>query len=284
MSNTIKIFGTLITISFLLIIGIVLRYTQAADVSTSAEIQNTPPTVDTIRFATTAYSADDLTSSGILPNVGTTRTIHINGQIHDDNGEADIASSTLNLVFHKTTATNTCTADQNDCYRITTCTTDYTQGSDTEISYNCEVPIQYFIDATDEASIYPEDNWSAYVEVEDFATAQGTLSATIEVNSLLALNLPDGIDYGTRSLGEQSSSTTKQTSKYQEILWTVMHSVHFLSRHRATHSLMLAILTLPQLHSQVLLLLQNGTLTFVLMKAMNSPQTFTGTLLFLRVA
>src|SRR3989344_1758413 len=208
MSTNTKIFTTLITISFLLIIGIVLRYTQAADVSTSAEIQNTTPTVDTIRFATTAYAADNLTTTGILPSVGTTRTIHINGTINDANGEADIASSTLNLVFHKTTATNTCTADQNDCYRITTCTTDYTQGSDTEIAYNCEVPIQYFIDATDEASIYPEDNWSAYVEVEDFATAQGTLSATIEVNSLLALNLPDGIDYGTRSLGEQSSSTT----------------------------------------------------------------------------
>jgi len=208
MTNT-KTITTLIAISFLLIIGIVLRYTQAADeVSTTAEVQNTPPTVDTIRFATTAYSADDLTSSGILPNVGTTRTIHVNGTIHDDNGEADIASSTLNLVFHKTTATNTCTADQNDCYRITTCTTDYTQGSDTEIAYNCEVPIQYFIDATDEASIYPEDNWSAYVEVQDLAEAQGTLTATIEVNSLLALNLPDGIDYGTRSLGEQSSSTT----------------------------------------------------------------------------
>src|SRR3989338_6781654 len=145
MSTNTKIFSTLIAVSFLLILGIVVRYTGAADVATTAEITNESPTVDTIRISTTAYGTDDLKSSGILPNVGTTRTIHINGQIHDDNGEADIASSTLNLVFHKTTATNTCTADQNDCYRITTCTTDYTQGSDTEISYNCEVPIQYFI-------------------------------------------------------------------------------------------------------------------------------------------
>ena len=100
MTNT-KTITTLITISFLLIIGIVLRYTQAADVSTSAEIQNTTPTVDTIRFATTAYAADNLTSTGILPSVGTTRTIHINGTINDANGEADIASSTLNLVLQK---------------------------------------------------------------------------------------------------------------------------------------------------------------------------------------
>src|SRR3989344_9041833 len=78
-------------------------------------------------------------------------------------------------------------------------------------------------------------------------------------------------------------ATPKQTSKYQEILWTVMHSVHFLSLHRTTHSLMLGILTLQQQLSQALLLLQNGTLTFVLMNQMNLLHLFTGTLLFLRV-
>src|SRR3989338_8883692 len=73
-------------------------------------------------------------------------------------------------------------------------------------------------------------------------------------------------------------ATPKQTSKYQEILWTVMHSAHFRSRHSATPSLTLGILIVQQQLSQVLLLLQNGTLTFVLMKAMNSLQTFIGTL------
>ena len=208
MHINIKILGTLIAVAFPLIIGIVLRYTGAADVATTAEIINVAPTVDTIRIATTAYGTDDLTSSGILPNVGTDRTIHINGQISDANGENDIASSTINLVFHKTSATSACVADNNDCYRITTCDTNYTDGDDTQISYNCEVPLAYWIDATDAASIYVDDTWTAYIEVEDMATAQGTLSATIEVNSLLALNLPDTIDYSTRSLGEVSSSTT----------------------------------------------------------------------------
>ena len=206
--TNIKIFGTLIVVAFLLIVGIIIRYTGAADVATTAEIINVAPTVDTIRIATTAYGTDDLTSSGILPNVGTDRTIHINGQISDANGENDIASSTINLVFHKTSATSACVADNNDCYRITTCDTNYTDGDDTQISYNCEVPLAYWIDATDAASIYVDDTWTAYIEVEDMATAQGTLSATIEVNSLLALNLPDTIDYSTRSLGEVSSSTT----------------------------------------------------------------------------
>src|SRR3989344_2468605 len=208
MHINIKIFGTLIAVAFLLIIGIVIRYTGAADVATTAEITNETPTVDTIRISTAAYGTDDLTSSGILPNVGTDRTIHVNGQISDANGENDIASSTINLVFHKTSATSACVADNNDCYRITTCDTNYTDGDDTQISYNCEVPLAYWIDATDAASIYVDDTWTAYIEVEDMATAQGTLSATIEVNSLLALNLPDTIDYSTRSLGEVSSSTT----------------------------------------------------------------------------
>src|SRR3989344_7530815 len=162
MSTNTKIFSTLIAVSFLLILGIVVRYTGAADVATTAEITNESPTVDTISISTTAYGADDLTSSGILPNVGTDRTIHINGVMSDANGENDIASSTINIVFHKTTSTNICLADNNDCYVITSCDTNYTDGDDTQIAYNCEVPIQYFIDATDAASIYAEDTWTAY--------------------------------------------------------------------------------------------------------------------------
>ncbi len=208
MTNNIKIFGTLIAVAFILIIGIVLRYTTAADVTATAEITNAAPVVDTIRVATTAYSTDNLTTGGILPNIGNDRTIHVNGQITDLNGESDIASSTISLVFHKTTSGNTCTADKNDCYIITTCDTNYTDGDDTQISYNCEVPLAYWTDATDTSSDYASDTWTSYVVASDLAAAQGTLSATIEINSLLALNLPDTIDYGTRSLGEISSSTT----------------------------------------------------------------------------
>src|SRR3989344_2782165 len=202
------ILAALIPLAFILIISIDMRYTGAADVSTSAEIQNTAPTVDTIRFSTSAYGADDLITRGILPNIGPDRTIHINGQITDLNGENDIASSTLSLVFFRTSKGNTCTADKNDCYTVNTCATTYTDGDDTEISYNCEVPLAYWIDGTDSSSIYESDNWSAYVTVSDVAGLQAASTGTIEMNSLLALNLPDDIDYGTRSLAEVSSSTT----------------------------------------------------------------------------
>ena len=206
--KNIYIVTTLIALTFVLIVGIVIRYTSAADVTATAEITNTAPTVDTLRVSDKAYTADLYTSSGILPAIGADLVVHINGQITDLNGEADIASSTLALVFHRTTSTNTCTADKNDCYRITTCDTDFTTGDDTQISYNCEVPLAYWIDATDAASDYASDTWTSYLTVNDIASAQGTLSATIEVNSLLALNIPTVIDYSTRSLGEQSSSTT----------------------------------------------------------------------------
>jgi hypothetical protein len=200
--------AALIALAFILIISIVLRYTGAADVSTSAEIQNTAPTVDTIRFSTSAYGADDLTTSGILPNIGTDRTIHINGQITDLNGENDIASSTLALTFYRASKGVSCTVDKNDCYSITTCATTYTDGDDTQITYNCEVPLAYWIDGTDSSSIYESDSWAARIVISDTAGLQAANVATIEMNSLLALNLPDDIDYGTRSLAEVSSSTT----------------------------------------------------------------------------
>src|SRR3989344_2585506 len=207
MKNT-QVFTALVAIAFILIVGLVIRYTGAADVTTSAEIQNEPPTINTLRFATTAFNTDDLTSTGILPSVGNTRTIHINGLIQDNNGKTDIATSTISLTFHRTTKGNTCTTDQNDCYRTTTCTFDYTLTSETELAYNCPLDLSYYIDATDPAGAYKDDNWTAEVTLADQAGSPATLTATIEVNSLLALNLPDGIDYGTRSLGEQSSSTT----------------------------------------------------------------------------
>src|SRR3989344_1601998 len=207
MKNT-QVFTALVAIAFILIVGLVIRYTGAADVTTSAEIQNEPPTINTLRFATTAFDADDLTSTGILPSVGNTRTIHINGLIEDNNGKTDIASSTISLTFFRTTKGNTCTTDQNDCYRTTTCTFDYSLLSETELAYNCPLDLSYYIDATDPAGAYADDNWTAELTIADQAGSPATLEATIEVNSLLALNLPDGIDYGTRSLGEQSSSTT----------------------------------------------------------------------------
>ncbi|OGG59359.1 hypothetical protein A3C89_02545 [Candidatus Kaiserbacteria bacterium RIFCSPHIGHO2_02_FULL_50_50] len=201
-------FTALIALTFILIISLVLRYTGAADVSTSATITNTAPTVDTIRFATTAYGTDTLTSTGILPNVGTTKTIHINGTIHDNNGENDIASSTISLVFFRTTKTNTCTGDKNDCYRVTVCDTAYSDGDATQISYSCPVSIAFWIDATDTSSARSSDNWTASISVNDIAGATGNLTATAEVNSLLALTLPDAISYGTRALGELSSATS----------------------------------------------------------------------------
>ena len=202
------IVASLIALAFILIISIVLRYTGAADVSTSAEIQNTAPTVDTIRFATSAYGTDDLTTSGILPNIGTDRTIHINGQITDLNGENDIASSTLALTFYRVSKGVSCTVDKNDCYSVNTCATTYTDGDNTQITYNCEVPLAYWIDGTDSSSIYESDSWAARIVISDTAGLQAASIGTIEMNSLLALNLPDSIDYGTRSLAEVSSSTT----------------------------------------------------------------------------
>ena len=230
--KNIQIFAALVALTFILLVSVVIRYTSAADVTATAEITNTAPTVDTLRVSDKAYTADLYTSSGILPAIGADLVVHINGQITDLNGEADIASSTLALVFHRTTSTNTCTADKNDCYRITTCDTDFTTGDDTQISYNCEVPLAYWIDATDAASDYASDTWTSYLTVNDIASAQGTLSATIEVNSLLALNIPTVIDYSTRSLGEQSSSTTNietilaqrgNTKADVEVLGTVMN-------------------------------------------------------------
>ncbi|OGG61704.1 hypothetical protein A3C87_03815 [Candidatus Kaiserbacteria bacterium RIFCSPHIGHO2_02_FULL_49_34] len=201
-----KIVGTLISAAFLLIVGIVLSYTGAADVATTVEITNEPPTIDSIRIATTAFGVDNIASAGITPVVGLDRIVHLTGTITDLNGKTSVASSSISALFYRTSKTDTCLADMNSCYHITQCDVSYDTASEVELLYNCPTPIAYHTDATDVGSRYASDNWTGTISVVD--EGQGTASSTIttEVNALLALNIPDGIDYGTLSLGGISSS------------------------------------------------------------------------------
>ena len=203
--KNIQIFTVLIAISFVLIVGIVLRYTGATDVSTSVEITNEAPTVDTLRISTTAFGIDDITTTGITPVVGTDRVVHVTGAITDLNGKTSVASSSVSALFYRTSKTSECLANENNCYHITTCDVSYDTVSDTELTYNCPLPVAYYTDATDAGSRYASDNWTATVTALDEGAASASLTVTTEVNALLALNIPNSIPYGTLSLGGTSA-------------------------------------------------------------------------------
>ena len=209
--------GVLIGLVFMLTVALTAGYvTRAGDTvgsataSTTAEIQNATSTIDaTIRISENAYGTNDVTAS-ILPNVGTTRSLHVTGRISDANGETDIA--TTSLVFYRTGATNgsACGSDNNDCYRVATCDLNVAAGNDTEVDYDCPISLAYWIDATDTSGRFPTDDWTVLVTTVDIPGAVATATRSIEIESLLALNIPESIPYGTFSLGDETTSGTNQ--------------------------------------------------------------------------
>lgn len=212
--HTILIAGIFLFIGMLVITGV---FTRAGDVIgggsespvTSAQISNEAPAVDSIRISNTAYGNDDF-STGITPALGGTKTVHINGVVSDGNSDVDIG--TTSVVFYRTGATSgsSCTADNNDCYRIASCTVDAAAGSGTEAAYDCSVGLAYWVDATGAGGRFSADTWTAFVSVSDMALEIGSSTVTAEVNPLLALNIPNTIAYGNRALDEETTSATNQ--------------------------------------------------------------------------
>lgn len=200
------ILASLFALTFILITSLTLVYTRAASTlaTTTAEVINTAPLVETINFSNTAYGADIYTSTGFTPSVGTDKPLHITGTISDANGVTDIASTSL--IFYRSSASSTCTTDKNDCYTVTSCAINTTPTNDTATTYNCPLDIAFWIDATDAGGHYPNDSWIAAVTVSDLVSDLTTNTATTTINSLLALNIPETINYGTRTLNEESTT------------------------------------------------------------------------------
>jgi len=205
----IHIFAALIAVSFVLIVGLVIRYTGATDVTTTAEILNEAPAVDTLRFSATEYGPDDFSLSGILPTINSDTIVHVTGIVSDANGGQDIATTSVH--FYRAGVQSSCVLDKNNCYEVLHCDITDTANT-TEQAYDCPFSLAFFTDATDNAGRYPQDTWRADVTTTDIAGSAATSSATVEVNSLLALNLPDAINYGIRSLGEQSTLANNVTT------------------------------------------------------------------------
>ena len=204
----------LVAAVFMLVVGITLVATQAGDIlggdsgtaSTTVTVGNEAPAVQSLVFSTTAYGVDNLTSSGILPAIGTDRVIHVTGVISDANGESDLASTSLTL--YRSGVASACGTDKNNCYKVMACDTNSAYGNDTEVAYDCPVAIAYWTDATDAGGRYPSEIWRGNVFASDAIGATTTREEEVEVTSLLALTIPEDIDYGVRSLGEQSTATS----------------------------------------------------------------------------
>lgn len=205
------ILGGSLFLVFVLVIALIYTYSSKGDsvnVNTSANINNTDPTVDSVFISAAANGLVDTyfdgTINDLVPN--DVRTIHVNGVVGDLNGESDI--SNVAAVFYRTDVGSSCSADENDCYTVATCT--LTPGTATTKKYDCSMNLQYYIDSTSSGGTASTTNWTVKVTVTDVSSVNvSDSSVNKEMETLLALNIPGSIDYG--SLGLNTTSASPQT-------------------------------------------------------------------------
>lgn len=104
----------------------------------------------------------------------------------------------------------------NNCYPEIQCTVVPGTCSglgDASADYTCLVNLQYFADPTDSNTLYTAENWLTSVKATDKNSATGTsqISSGVNVNSLVAFDLTNSINYGGLSVG-QSISPLNQIS------------------------------------------------------------------------
>ncbi|MFC1618029.1 hypothetical protein ACFL2B_01990 [Patescibacteria group bacterium] len=217
------VFGVvLIVVIVFVALTLMLVYSQADPVTQETQITNVAPSIGTIYISDSQYgeSHDYVTSPtepepGIDLEPGGTQTVHINGRVTDANGVADAANWTLVGKFYRTSVTSSCSADDNNCYEFFSwdCTTNVLDS--TTFQYDCPIALQYYADATDAVSDYSGDKWTPFVYVSDGGLNDfGIGSYQPDMNTLLALTIPDTIDYGTLA-NDTATSFPSGTTEYQ---------------------------------------------------------------------
>ncbi len=172
---------------------------------------NQAPTVQSVYISSTTGAKTDAYPSGTIDNLspGSTLNIHVNGEVEDLDGRDDI--SFVSVVFRRSGASggNSCTADNNDCYRLASCSLSNNEDSNQK-DYNCMLSIAYYADSTVATTgRFPDDNWVTEVFVEDLQAASGSdTSVTKEMGEILSLNIGSSLDFGSMDMGDTSTALT----------------------------------------------------------------------------
>jgi len=188
--------------------ALVMVNSQADSVTTSTSVNNAAPVVNSAFINTSPNTLSNTYTGDPLPiinnlNPGGTRTINLTGYVEDTNGSADITN--VSGKFFRTPLGSGCSASDNDCYIVASCSMDNVGATPTQKRYNCAFPLNYYTDSTMAGGEFPADNFTAEVVVTD-GTANGSSTILMEVAPLLALSIPNTINFGSLSLGVSTSN------------------------------------------------------------------------------
>ena len=164
---------------------------------------NTAPTVSNVSLNN---------ENNITLNENTTTSVSATADISDAQGCNTITNVTAKI--YRSGVGSSCTADNNNCYSVASCTE--TSCSGTDAVYTCTINMEYYADPTD-AGTYSAQNWMAWVKATDSGSltddAYSPTGTTPDVKTLLAFSLStDTIDYGTMSLGTNTGATNQKVN------------------------------------------------------------------------
>lgn len=210
------------------VIALILTRSSADDSTSSVTISNVGPTVDNITVSMSEYGSATTTvwlAEGVTPT-----DVFIHGKATDSNGCGDIDSSDDNWLFamYRATVSNTssCTEDIVSCRRTDFVSTTIANGnspnagsdggacsggSDDNLNYLVKYHLLHNTDPTDADSQHSDTTWAANARVTDDASVANQASGAFELGGLLALELTEGIDFGTMPLGSSTAHAGRKT-------------------------------------------------------------------------
>lgn len=205
---TVKTFCTLVG-SCVLVAGLLLVRELPTVVSA-----DTATTTVTVTNATPVVSAVSLNSgSNITLTENTSVAVTGTMTVTDANGCSELTGTTATL--HRSGVNSSCSQNDNNCYTAV-CTqvgsgNTCTGGLDTSVDYQCSFTVWYIADPTDAGSVNAGEIWTLSATSTD-GVASGTATntgETVDILTLLALNVTSSIAYGSHSPSTDTGATNQ---------------------------------------------------------------------------
>jgi hypothetical protein len=143
---------------------------------------------------------------------GATTTIYATSTVTDFNGFADLLFASSTFYRSGLSSTTACTADNNDCYQISTSSCSFLSCSGNSCTVSCSADMYYFADPTDVGSVFAAQDWRAVLDVWDSSQSHDTASSSQDVYTLRALTVPSLLDFGGVTVGQDTGATNATTS------------------------------------------------------------------------
>ncbi|OGF25026.1 hypothetical protein A2331_00555 [Candidatus Falkowbacteria bacterium RIFOXYB2_FULL_34_18] len=143
------------------------------------------------------------------------------GTVTDYNGCTDLLDATSTIYWESVSGAENCTANDNNCYKMTAvdCIEDVgscTGDTDSNTTYTCTTQIAFYAVPTDTSARYASSTvWRAALAISDDNGAFGiaTSVAGVDVETNTALDVTEsGINYGTMSAGSNTGNNNATTT------------------------------------------------------------------------